>query len=154
MQTVTSEGTLDKPADWTSEDEYGSGLAVLMHYETEDEDGNELSVSPAQVEAAVAALCQVQAVCAAKGMPKGLIQSIFVQLHQNDVAADAAFFAWKDDAKLSLSTDGKGTALIQLNKWLEWLAEDDEEEDEDGDDEDAEEDMSDVVRPVNTKVLH
>jgi hypothetical protein len=141
-------GSLDNPADWTSEDEFGGALAALCF---DDDEG-----SVAKIPAVVAALCEVQAFCSARGYPKGLIQGIFVQLHQNDVIAAPGFLAWKDDTGASLKVDGKGTALIQLNKWFEWLMEDEEEEEDENDEDqnEEEEDMSDVIKPDNSKVLH
>lgn len=67
----------------------------------------------------------------------------------------SGFFAWRDDAGVSLSKPGKPDALFALSKWFAWLAESDGEEEEgEGEEEEEEEDyMADVIKPDNSKVM-
>lgn len=120
----------------------------------EDEDGetpaDERSAEEKKIPNAIAGLTEIQAACAARGFPKGLLQSIFVRLHQDDIVKESGIFGWKDDTGASVEADGKGTALLQLNKWLEWLQEDEEEEDEEEEPEEA--DMGDVMKPNNSSM--
>ena len=52
----------------------------------------------------------------------------FMALYQEDSVQEEVFLAWRDE--LNTSYNGKGEALVQVNRWLTWLQEE-ETEDED-----------------------
>lgn len=65
------------------------------------------------------------------GYPKGVLLRWFQEMYELSVIEEDAFLRYKEDV-----TDiypGKGKALFQVNQWLTWLA---EAEDEDDDEED------------------
>ena len=77
-------------------------------------------------------LYEVQAFCARKGWPNGLIKKLFYNLYETDVVFEDAYGVWRED--VVDSTPGKDKALFQVNEFLQWL----DEAAEEG--EDAEED--------------
>ena len=79
--------------------------------------------------AQVAVLNGAQALCHARGMPKGLFLRLCKAFYEDDVVDVAAFMKWRDDV-----TDrfpGKGAALMAVNEFLNWMAEDDDDDDDD-----------------------
>lgn len=140
LQHVHTTGALTKKAAWTSMDALGAVLALFV------------STDPA---AAAASLQEFQSFFDSIGFPKGVLEASFHRMYENDVMPTEAFIAWKDRVD---DTTAKGTALIQLARWFDWLAEEEEDEDEEEEDEDEDsggegEDMSDILRPDNSMNL-
>lgn len=109
---------LTKAATWTAPNEYGLVLTVFMQ----------------ETPAAVAALNVLQAAIHGLGFPKGLIEAVFHHMYDNDIAEQDAFIEWRDN--VDDSVPGKLDALRQLNRWFEWLEEDDDESEADSDEDD------------------
>ena len=63
------------------------------------------------------------------GFPSGYMERMFTALYNLDICEEESFFVWKEDVCEDFL--GKGTALFQVNKWLNWLAEDEDESDSD-----------------------
>jgi translation initiation factor 4G len=77
----------------------------------------------------LACLFEVQAFWHSMGLPKGMMERLFVDLYDQDVILEEAFKMWRDDTEDR--TPGKQEALFQTHKWLEWLETAEEESDED-----------------------
>ncbi|XP_076449980.1 eukaryotic translation initiation factor 4 gamma 2-like [Babylonia areolata] len=79
----------------------------------------------------VAALYAVQVFCHNHHFPKGMLLRFFVNLYDQEIIEEEAFLHWKEE--VNDQYPGKGKALFQVNQWLTWLeqAEDESEEDED-----------------------
>jgi len=65
-----------------------------------------------------------------QGFPNGVLLRAFVNCYELDIIDEHAFLQWKED--VNDFYPGKGQALFQVNKWLNWLeeAESDSEEDD------------------------
>ena len=113
---------LDAACAWTTEEEYGLLLNALL-YGNEDEEP-------------MKALFECQAAVHALGWPKGLLETIFMKLYQNECLDDEAFEAWKDDLS---DAPGKMKAIVDVTGFLNFLAEQEAEEDSDEDEESDEE---------------
>lgn len=75
----------------------------------------------------VIALYTLQVHCHNNNFPKGMLLRWFVMFYDMEIIEEEAFLKWKED----LSSDdypGKGKALFQVNQWLTWLEEAEEEE--------------------------
>ncbi|KAL8614445.1 hypothetical protein ACOMHN_007781 [Nucella lapillus] len=79
----------------------------------------------------VAALYAVQVFCHAHQFPKGMLLRFFVNLYDQSIVEEEAFLHWKEE--VNDQYPGKGTALFQVNQWLTWLeqAEEESEDEED-----------------------
>ncbi|KAL8609080.1 hypothetical protein ACOMHN_033673 [Nucella lapillus] len=79
----------------------------------------------------VAALYAVQVFCYNHQFPKGMLLRFFVNLYDQEIIEEDAFLQWKEEVNDEFP--GKGKALFQVNQWLTWLeqAEDESEEDDD-----------------------
>ena len=66
-------------------------------------------------------------------LKKGALLRWFMALYEEEVVQEETFLKWKEE--VDARYEGKGEALIQLNKWLTWL-EQAEEEDSDEEDDD------------------
>ncbi|KAK4319638.1 hypothetical protein Pmani_009422 [Petrolisthes manimaculis] len=79
----------------------------------------------------VTAVYALQVFTYTHNFPKGMLLRWFVNLYDLEIIEEDAFLTWKED--LSQDYPGKGKALFQVNQWLTWLqeTEDDEEEEED-----------------------
>lgn len=60
---------------------------------------------------------------------KGMLLRWFTALYELNVIEEESFLRWKED--ISDVYPGKGKALFQVNTWLLWLKEAEDEEDED-----------------------
>ncbi|KAK4538383.1 hypothetical protein CDCA_CDCA17G4408 [Cyanidium caldarium] len=69
-----------------------------------------------------------QAACHRLDFPPDLMNGIFQALYDADVVSEEAFDRWRED--VTDITPGKTKALFQVNAFLTWLREADEEEDE------------------------
>ncbi|KAJ6218468.1 hypothetical protein RDWZM_009625 [Blomia tropicalis] len=74
------------------------------------------------------ALYSLQTYCHDINFPKGLLEKWFNMLYELEIVDDEVFFKWKED--INDEYPGKGNALFQVNKWLTWLEEADDDEDE------------------------
>ncbi|XP_071551086.1 eukaryotic translation initiation factor 4 gamma 2 isoform X1 [Panulirus ornatus] len=63
--------------------------------------------------------------------PKGMLLRWFMNLYDLEIVEEDAFLTWKED--LSQDYPGKGKALFQVNQWLTWLQETEEDDDEEED---------------------
>ena len=102
-QVLIDADTFKSPAQWSVREQYGAVLSSRLY-------GDDYTAS------AVVALSEVQRACAALAFPAGLIQSVFVQWHQQDVIESSGFFAWRNDHGLTLAVPGKAAAVEQLAK--------------------------------------
>lgn len=55
----------------------------------------------------------------------------FIYLYDLEIVEEEAFLAWKED--VNDDYPGKGKALFQVNQWLTWLQETEEDDDEEED---------------------
>eukprot|EP01135_Chromosphaera_perkinsii_P011543 Nk52_evm1s2438 gene=Nk52_evmTU1s2438 len=76
----------------------------------------------------VACIYGVQIFAHQAGFPANYMERMFTALYNLDICEEESFFLWKEDVRDDFP--GKGTSLFQVNKWLNWLAEDDEESEE------------------------
>lgn len=74
------------------------------------------------------ALYSLQTYCHEINFPKGLIEKWFNFLYEFEIVDEEVFAKWKED--INDEYPGKGRALFQVNKWLTWLEETEEDEDE------------------------
>ncbi|XP_076068093.1 N-acetyltransferase 1 isoform X1 [Oratosquilla oratoria] len=80
----------------------------------------------------VTAVYALQVYTYTNNFPKGMLLRWFVNLYNLEIIEEDAFLKWKED--LSDDYPGKGKALFQVNQWLTWLEETEEDdEEEDGD---------------------
>lgn len=71
-------------------------------------------------------LYSLQTYCHDHDFPKGLIEKWFDMLYEHEIVEEEVFFKWRED--INDEYPGKGKSLFQVNKWLTWLAEEEEEE--------------------------
>ncbi|GAB6025992.1 Eukaryotic translation initiation factor 4 gamma 2 [Chamberlinius hualienensis] len=79
------------------------------------------------VDLQVIALYTLQVHCYNNNFPKGMLLRWFMLLYSDEIIEEEAFLQWKED--ISDQYPGKGKALFQVNQWLTWLEEAEEEED-------------------------
>jgi len=130
MKYITNESTLKENADSTVTpekammdkekellDKLKGVLQMFLH------DHTDLQMS---------ALYAVQVYCHNQGFPKGMFLRFFVNLYDMEVIDEDIYLKWKEE--VNDQYPGKGKALFQVNQWLNWLEqaeEDDSEEEED-----------------------
>ena len=100
-QHVQAAGLVNKKATWTSTEQFGAALAVIVY--------NDAAAS-------MACLLEIQRFFADIGFPKGVLEATFHHLFDADVLSQDAFVAWKDRVD---DTSAKGTALIQLARCVD-----------------------------------
>lgn len=83
-----------------------------------------------KIQLQVTAIYSLQLFCHGLGFPKGMLLRIFMQLYDDEVIEEEAFLKWKEE--VNDQYPGKGKALFQVNQWLTWLEEAEEESDEEG----------------------
>jgi translation initiation factor 4G len=86
-----------------------------------------------KVQFQVIALYILQVHCFNHGFPKGMLLRWFVLFYDLEIVEEESYLKWKED--ISDDYPGKGKALFQVNQWLTWL-EEAEEEDEGSEDDD------------------
>jgi len=74
------------------------------------------------------AVYALQLIAHQANFPKELLLRLFVYSYDLDIIEEDAYFKWKED--LNDQIPGKGKALFQVSKWLQWLEHADEESDE------------------------
>lgn len=81
----------------------------------------------------MASLYAVQVFCYNNKFPKGMFLRFFVNLYDMEVIDEDIYLRWKEE--VNDQYPGKGKALFQVNQWLNWLeqAEDDDSEEEEDD---------------------
>lgn len=79
------------------------------------------------------ALYAAQELWATMDCPRGVLLRWFNLLYEEDIVEEAEFIRWKEDVEHTNMFAAKGKALFQLNSWLTWLQEAEDEEEEDGD---------------------
>lgn len=62
-------------------------------------------------------------------LQRGSLLRWFMTLYDEEVVQEEVFLKWKEE--VDPRYEGKGEALIQVNKWLTWLEQADEESEED-----------------------
>jgi len=77
-------------------------------------------------------LFEVQLYCVESNFPEGMLRRLFHSLYDFDIVLEDTFNMWKEDTDETV--DGKRTAVLHANSFLQWLAEA-EEDDEDGEEE-------------------
>lgn len=80
------------------------------------------------VDLQIAALYAAQVFCYSHGFPKGMLLRFFMNLYDMEVVEEEAFLKWKEE--VNDQYPGKGKALFQVNQWLTWLEQAEEESDE------------------------
>lgn len=76
------------------------------------------------------ALYALQVHCHNFGFPKGMLLRWFMMFYDQEIIEEEAFLKWKED--VNDDYPGKGKALFQVNQWLTWLEEAEEEGSDDG----------------------
>lgn len=76
------------------------------------------------------ALYALQVHCHSNNFPKGMLLRWFMAMYDLEIVEEEAFLKWKED--VNDEYPGKGNALFQVNQWLTWLEEAEEEEGSDG----------------------
>lgn len=84
-----------------------------------------------QPELQLIALYALQVHCYNCGFPKGMLLRWFMMFYDSEIIEEEAFLKWKED--VNDDYPGKGKALFQVNQWLTWLEEAEEEGSDDGD---------------------
>jgi len=74
------------------------------------------------------ALYAVQELWAKMNCPKGILLRWFNTLYEEEIVDEEEFLRWKEDVNDEFA--GKGKALFQVNNWLTWLQEAEEEDEE------------------------
>ncbi len=83
------------------------------------------------IEQQVWALYALQLIAYKNNFPKELLLRLFVYSYDLDIIEEDAYFKWKED--INDDIPGKGKALFQVSKWLQWLEHASEESDDDDD---------------------
>lgn len=83
------------------------------------------------IEQQVWALYALQFIAYQKNFPKEFLLRLFVYSYDLDIIEEDAYFKWKED--LNDDIPGKGKALFQVSKWLQWLEHASEESDNNDD---------------------
>jgi hypothetical protein len=83
-------------------------------------------LTPHTINVQAACLYEVQAYCGRKNWPPGLMKKVFYILYETDIIFEDAYNEWRED--VVDDTPGKHTALFQVNEFLRWLSEANEEE--------------------------
>jgi translation initiation factor 4G len=86
------------------------------------------------IEQQVWALYALQLIAYENHFPKELLLRLFVYSYDLDIIEEDAYFKWKED--INDDIPGKGKALFQVSKWLQWLEHASEESDDDNNDDD------------------
>ncbi|CAH1786926.1 unnamed protein product, partial [Owenia fusiformis] len=73
-------------------------------------------------------LYTLQVFCHTNHFPKGMLLRFFMQLYDLELVDEEVFLRWKEE--VNDDYPGKGKALFQVNQWLTWLDEAEEESDE------------------------
>ncbi|KAK3101829.1 hypothetical protein FSP39_006674 [Pinctada imbricata] len=81
------------------------------------------------IELQVAALYSTQVFCHSNQFPKGMLLRFFMNFYDMEIVEEEAFLKWKEE--VNDEYPGKGKALFQVNQWLTWLEQAEEESDED-----------------------
>ncbi|CAF0982846.1 unnamed protein product [Rotaria sordida] len=81
------------------------------------------------IEQQVWALYALQLIGYKNNFPKELLLRLFVYSYDLDIIEEDAYFKWKED--INDDIPGKGKALFQVSKWLQWLEHASEESDDD-----------------------
>ncbi|XP_064601391.1 eukaryotic translation initiation factor 4 gamma 2-like [Liolophura sinensis] len=81
----------------------------------------------------IASLYSVQVFCFNLKFPKGMILRLFMHLYDMEIVEEESFIKWKEE--VNDEYPGKGKALFQVNQWLTWLEQAEEETDEEDEDE-------------------
>lgn len=76
----------------------------------------------------VTAIYALQVFACNKNSPKGLLLRMFMNLYDMEIIYEEAFTRWKEE--VNDLHPGKGQALFQVNQWLTWLEQSDEESEE------------------------
>ncbi|CAG7820950.1 unnamed protein product [Allacma fusca] len=82
-----------------------------------------------RVDLQVVAIYALQATWFALESPKVMLLRWFMNMYELEIIEEEAFLKWKEDIRDDYP--GKGNALFQVNQWLLWLEQADEEEEED-----------------------
>lgn len=80
------------------------------------------------IEQQIWAIYALQLIGYKNNFPKDLLLRLFVHSYDLDIIEEDAYFKWKED--LNDDIPGKGKALFQVSKWLQWLEHASEESDE------------------------
>lgn len=75
------------------------------------------------------AIYTLQVHCHSHSYPKGMLLRMFMHLYDMEIVDEDVFLRWKEE--VNDSYPGKGKSLFQVNTWLTWLEEAEEESEED-----------------------
>jgi len=90
--------------------------SVLKHFLDAD--------APMQLEAIYA----LQVFCNDNSFPKEMLLRLFITFYTEEIVEEDLFMKWRED--LNDTYPGKGKALFQVNSWLQWMEQADEEEED------------------------
>jgi len=74
------------------------------------------------------AIYALQVHCHSNKWPKGMLLRMFVLMYDLEIIEEEAFLKWKEEVNDEFP--GKGKALFQVNQWLTWLEQAEEESEE------------------------
>jgi hypothetical protein len=97
-----------------------------IFFQSEDE------VLPEHIAQQKAMLFEVQLFCHEREFRDNMIMNLFKHLYEDDIIEEDAYTAWSEDT--TDQTPNKMKAVMQANKFLTWLQEQNEESDEEEDD--------------------
>ena len=76
-------------------------------------------------------LYATQVFCHSQQFPKGMLLRLYMNYYDLEIADEEIFLKWKEE--VNDEYPGKGKALFQVNTWLTWLEQAEEESDEEDD---------------------
>lgn len=79
----------------------------------------------------VEALYAAQVFCHSHHFPKGMLLRMFMHFYDMEILEEESFLKWKEE--VNDEHPGKGKALFQVNQWLTWLEQAEEETDDEED---------------------
>jgi len=72
------------------------------------------------------AIYALQVFCNDMSFPKEMLLRLFIIFYSEEIVEEDVFMRWRED--LNETYPGKGKALFQVNSWLQWMEQADEEE--------------------------
>lgn len=131
LRYVTGETTLSASALEKAEADNGLPEKITQEKETELL-GKYMSIMSSFLHERPAlqltAIYSLQMHCHNSSWPKGMLLRMFVALYDLEIIEEESFIKWKEE--VNDEYPGKGKALFQVNQWLTWLEQAEEESEE------------------------
>merc|ERR1712166_401472 len=126
LRTSYGNGTASAEMVGWVQEHVAAGL-IQAFFQTEDE------VLPEHLLRQKEMLFEVQLFCHERDFREKCIMNLFKQLYEDDIIEEDAYTAWCEDT--DNTTPNKMKAIMEANKFITWLQEQNEESDEEDDDE-------------------